>query len=51
MIQKNDSWHEPMTTKKELKKWCMENQSYYKKYIPEVCAYFQKKYNINIKLY
>lgn len=32
--------------KKELKKWCMDNQPYYKKYIPEVVNYFADKYNI-----
>jgi hypothetical protein len=32
--------------RKELKKWCMENQPYYKKYIPEVVNYFAKKLNI-----
>lgn len=32
--------------KQELKKWCMENQPYYKKYIPEVVNYFAKKLNI-----
>ena len=29
--------------KKELKKWCMENQPYYKKHIPEVFNYFLSK--------
>lgn len=32
--------------KQELKKWCMENQPYYKKYIPEVVNYFANKLNI-----
>lgn len=35
--------------RKELKKWCMENQPYYKKYIPEVVDYFAKKYEIKSK--
>ena len=34
------------TTKEELKKWCMENQPYYKKHIPEVVKYFCNKLNI-----
>jgi hypothetical protein len=29
--------------KNELKKWCMDNQPYYKKYIPDVVNYFAKK--------
>lgn len=32
--------------KTDLKKWCMENQPYYKKYIPEVVNYFIEKYKI-----
>ena len=32
--------------KAELKSWCIDNQPYYKKYIPEVVNYFIKKYNI-----
>jgi hypothetical protein len=34
------------TSKEELKKWCMDNQPYYKKYIPEVVTYFADKYNL-----
>lgn len=30
-------------TKLELKKWCMENQPYYKKYIPEVVNHFNNE--------
>jgi hypothetical protein len=30
-------------TKEELKKWCMDNQPYYKKHIPEVVEYFWNK--------
>lgn len=47
MIQSNQSWRKPITTKIELKTWCMDNQPYYKKYIPEVVKYFSDKYNIN----
>lgn len=46
MIQSGQSWHKPITTIAELKKWCMDNQPYYKKYIPEVVNYFREKYNI-----
>ena len=46
MIQTNNSWQSPITDKNELKQWCMDNQPYYKKYIPEVVNYFIKKYNI-----
>jgi len=40
------SWFPIITTKKELKNWCMYNQPYYKKYIPEVVEYFSQKYHI-----
>lgn len=33
-------------TKKELKEFCMDNQPYYKKYIPEVVNHFAQKYNL-----
>lgn len=36
----------PFKNKDELKKYCMENQPYYKKEIPEVIEYFINKYNI-----
>lgn len=36
----------PFRNKDELKKYCIENQPYYKKYIPEVVEYFANKYNI-----
>lgn len=39
---------EPFKNKEELKKWCMDNQPYYKKHIPEVVEYFYNKMiNIN----
>ena len=47
MIQNGNSWQKPLKTKAELKSWCIDNQPYYKKYIPEVVNYFSKKYNIN----
>nr|DAM51593.1 MAG TPA: hypothetical protein [Crassvirales sp.] len=36
----------PFKNKDELKKYCMENQPYYKRYIPEVIEHFANKYNI-----
>lgn len=36
----------PFESAEELKKWCMENQPYYKKYIPEVFKYFKEKANL-----
>jgi len=46
IIQTGKSWKDPLTSKKELKVWCMDNQPYYKKYVPEVVNYFAKKYNL-----
>ena len=46
MIQNGNSWQKPFKTKAELKSWCIDNQPYYKKYIPEVVNYLAKKYNI-----
>jgi hypothetical protein len=44
-IQSNaSSWgNKGFTTKEEVKKWCMENQPYYKKHIPDVVNYFAEK--------
>lgn len=36
-----------LKTKQQVKEWCMYNQPYYKKHIPEVVEHF---YNIIIKL-
>ena len=47
MIMKNNSYIKPFENKKQLKEWCIDNQPYYKKHIPEVVNYFSKKYNIN----
>lgn len=30
-------------TRAEVRKWCKNEQPYYKKHIPEVCNYFIKK--------
>lgn len=42
-IISGQSWHKPFESDEELKKWCMSNQPYYKKYIPEVFKYFKNK--------
>lgn len=46
MIMMGESWDEPFKTKMELAAWTKENQPYYKKSIPEVNAYFARKYNL-----
>lgn len=33
-------------TRQELKEWCMSNQPYYKKYIPEVVNHFNNELNL-----
>jgi hypothetical protein len=45
-IMEGNSWHKPFTDKETLKKWCMDNQPYYKKHIPEVYNYFKRKANL-----
>lgn len=44
-IQANNSWMSKFTKNntKDLKKWCIDNQPYYKKHIPEVFDYFKKR--------
>lgn len=37
---------EGIKTKEELKEWCIDNQPYYKKHIPELVSYFAKQYNL-----
>jgi len=44
-IMNGNSWHKPFNSHKELKQWCIDNQPYYKKYIPEVYNYFKEEYN------
>ena len=46
MIMNGSSWKKPFKTKKELSDWCKNNQSYYKKSIPEVNNYFAIMYNL-----
>lgn len=38
--------YQTFNSKEELKKWCADNQPYYKKHIPEVVKYFADKLNI-----
>lgn len=45
-IMSYQSYRPAFKDRNELKKWCMENQPYYKKYIPEVVNYFATLYNI-----
>ena len=47
MIMTNQSWEKPFKTREEFAKWCMDNQPYYKKEIPDVVNYFCNKYNID----
>jgi hypothetical protein len=42
-IMNNQSWMKPFKTKEEIKAWCMDNQPYYKKHIPDVVKYFVSK--------
>lgn len=53
-IMSGRSWQKPFKDKAELKAWCMDNQPYYKRYIPGVVEYFFKKMkkneNLNEKL-
>lgn len=43
MIMSGQSWKQPFKDREELKRWCMDNQPYYKKYIPDVVNYFYAK--------
>jgi hypothetical protein len=42
-IMNGNSWMKPFNTKDDVKKWCMDNQPYYKKFIPDVVNYFYAK--------
>jgi hypothetical protein len=46
MTMRNESIYEVFKHRDDLKDWCMEEQPYYKKYIPEVVNYFANKYNL-----
>lgn len=45
-IYDGKSINKPFKNRTELKKWCIDNQPYYKKYIPDVVNYFANKHNI-----
>lgn len=45
-IMSGQSWQTKFQSKEELKLWCMDNQPYYKKHIPEVVNYFAELYNL-----
>ena len=45
-VMNNQSYTTKIQTKKELKAFCMDNQPYYKKYIPEVVNHFAQQYNL-----
>jgi hypothetical protein len=46
MIMDGKSYVKPFVNKEELKVWCMDNQPYYKKHIPELITYFCYTFNI-----
>lgn len=46
MAMQGRSIDKPFKSKAELKEWCMDNQPYYKKYIPDVVNYFAQKYGL-----
>ena len=46
IIMCGNSWRDPIKTKEDLKKWCIDNQPYYKKYVPEIVEHFADKYNL-----
>lgn len=46
MIMNGQAIDPPFKNKSELTKWLKDNQPYYKKTIPEVVAYFCKKYSL-----
>lgn len=43
LIMQGRSWQPKFKSKGEIKAWCMNNQPFYKKHIPEVTEYFNKK--------
>lgn len=46
MIMTGRSIEKPLASRDELKKWCMSNQPYYKKYIPDVVDYFASRFGL-----
>jgi hypothetical protein len=47
MTMRNESIYEVFKHRDDIKDFCMEQQPYYKKYIPEVVNYFAKRYNLD----
>lgn len=47
LIQSGDGLESIIDTREQMKKWCMSNQPYYKKYVKEVVDYFCNLYSIN----
>ena len=46
LIMTGRSIYKPLKTKKELRKWCADNQPYYKQEVPEVVEYLAVFYGI-----
>lgn len=46
MIIRKQSFIKPFKTEQELKEWCMNEQPYIKKHIPEVFNHFKQKLNL-----
>ena len=46
LIMWGESWQQPFKSKNELAQYTKENQSYYKKTIPELDSYFARKYGL-----
>lgn len=46
MVMEGRAITRPFKDRKSLERWCMSNQPYYKKRIPEVIDYFAEKYNL-----
>lgn len=42
----SESHFKTIQTKEALKEFCMDNQPYYKKYIPEVVEHFAQKFDL-----
>lgn len=47
MVMNRESFMEPFTTRREMIDFIRQCQPYYKKAIPEVNAYFVKKYGLS----
>ena len=51
MIYRGQAIDKPFRNREELKRWCIDNQPYYKKYIKEVVDYFEDKYGYRDSLW